>query len=150
MEPTNSSLTSAEVTLAALAASKGANHSPVQVQKLLFLLDMKLAGSLGGPHFNFTPYNYGPFDRSVYELLEQLSVQGLVEISSNPALRYRTYRLTPEGQKVGEGILGRLETQIANYIGELSAFVRGLSFAQLISAIYAAYPDMKVNSVFQG
>ena len=139
-----------DIILAALAASKGAAHSPVQTQKLLFLLDKRLADELSGPHFNFIPHHYGPFDRTIYDLFDQLARQGMVEISRNPALRWRNYRLTPEGQALGEQILAQLQPQVAQYIRELSAFVRKLSFAELVSAIYAAYPEMKVNSVFQG
>ncbi len=149
MEPTKSLMAGPEFILAALAASKGATHSPVQVQKLFFLLDRKLAGEVGGPYFNFTAYHYGPFDRTIYDLLERLAEQGFVEISSNPALRYRTYRLTPEGQRVGGTFLNQLDQHIVDYMGKLSDFVRGLSFAELVSAIYAAYPEMKVNSVFR-
>ena len=62
-----------DIVLAALAASKGAAHSPVQIQKLLFLLDRKLADRLEGPHFNFVAHNYGPFDRAIYDQLEELA-----------------------------------------------------------------------------
>ena len=74
----------------------------------------------------------------------------MVEILRNPALRWRNYRLTPEGQGAGEEILGQLDSHVADYVRGLSAFVRRLSFAELVTAIYAAYPEMKVNSVFQG
>ena len=69
------SLGQTDIILAALAASRGAAHSPVQMQKLLFLLDKRLANELGGPHFNFIPHHYGPFDRTIYDLLEQLATQ---------------------------------------------------------------------------
>ena len=35
-------------------------------------------------------------------------------------------------------------------IEQVSKFVRSLSFEQLVSAIYKAYPRMKANSVFRG
>ena len=143
------SLGQTDIILAALAASRGAAHSPVQMQKLLFLLDKRLANELGGPHFNFIPHHYGPFDRTIYDLLEQLATQGMVEILRNPALRWRNYRLTPEGQGAGEKILDQLDPHVSKYVRELSAFVRRLSFAELVSAIYAAYPEMKVNSAFR-
>ena len=139
-----------DIILAALAVSKGAVHSPVQIQKLIFLLDRKLANELSGPHFNFIAHHYGPFDRRIYDLLEELAKQGMVEILRNPALRWRNYRSTPEGQEAGGRILNQLDPHVRGYIMELSSFVRKLSFAELVSSIYAAYPDMKVNSVFQG
>ena len=47
--------------LAALAAGgENATFSPVQVQKLLFVLDREASPHIDGPHFNFIPYDYGP------------------------------------------------------------------------------------------
>ena len=136
-----------EIVLAALAASDGALHSPVQVQKLLFLIDRNLGKDIGGPYFNFQPYNYGPFDKVVYESLEDLANDGLVEIVTNRS--WKEYVLTGVGQKSGKSILDRLPKHAKIYIQEVSVFVRHLSFTQLVSAIYKAYPEMRENSVFQ-
>jgi len=138
-----------EVTLATLAASNGAVHTPVQIQKLLFLLDNKIPEKINGPHFNFVPHNYGPFDRTIYDVLRILEDQGQVEIIRDPSLQWSRYRTTPEGQEEGEEILGRLDAVFSEYIKELSEFVRGLSFSQLVSYIYKEYPEMQVNSVFR-
>ena len=61
------------IILASMAASDGATHTPVQIQKLLFLIDKKLSDELGGPFFNFIAYDYGPFDKEIYKLLEELA-----------------------------------------------------------------------------
>ena len=61
-----------EIILAALAPADGVIHTPVQVQKLLFLIDKKIPHLVGGPYFNFVPYAYGPFDTEIYRLLEEL------------------------------------------------------------------------------
>jgi uncharacterized protein len=73
--------------LAALAASDGATHSPVQVQKLFFLLDSEIPSYTGGPHFHFIPYDYGPFDAAVYDELANLEEQGFVVIEREPSTR---------------------------------------------------------------
>ena len=112
-------------------------------------MDRKLTAVLGGSHFHFIPHHYGPFDRGIYELLENLSAKGLVEIIRTPALRWQSYRATQAGQEAGERILEQLSSDVSAYITKLSAFVRSISFAELISAVYSAYPEMKVNSVFQ-
>lgn len=138
-----------QIILAAMAASEGAIHTPVQIQKLLFLIDKKLSTELGGPFFDFTPYNYGPFDRRIYDLLSTLHLRGDVEIIPNPALSWRQYRLTSEGQISGKQILESLKPEIADYIRKLSDFVRGLSFTELVAVIYQHFPEMKANSVFQ-
>jgi hypothetical protein len=135
--------------LAALAPAHGVPHSPVQVQKLLFLLDENIQDSAGGPHFNFEPYHYGPFDKEVYDVLQELETEGLVEIEPETLHRWNTYRLTREGQKAGETILSTLPQTAQTYMTTVSDFVRSLPFAQLVAAIYKAYPHMKANSVFQ-
>ncbi len=141
-------LTRCDAVLAALAPASGGRFTPVQVQKLLFVLDMEAASELGGPHFRFQPYHYGPFDHEVYELLETLSLEGLVSITDE-GQRLRQYELTPEGQARADEITKSLEAGTRDYIDKLVAFVRGTTFAQLVSAIYRRYPDMRVNSVFQ-
>ncbi len=138
------------VVLAALAAAKGATHTPVQVQKLFFLIDRKASAAVGGPHFNFQPYDYGPFDRDVYLTIERLAAKGLAEVIVEPDLRWRRYRLTETGQEVGAGLLASVEPKTRDYIERVSDFVREQPFGALVSAIYKAYPEMKVNSVFRG
>lgn len=135
--------------LAVLSAGNGGEFSPVQVQKLFFLIDKNVPGYVNGPHFNFSPYDYGPFDKTVYAVLEELGVIGLVELCEVPGRRWRNYRLTQEGQQRGEGVLANLPEKVKSYIGELVKAVRTLSFEELVSAIYKSYPDMKVNSVFK-
>jgi hypothetical protein len=137
-----------EIILAGLAPAKGAPHTPVQVQKLFFLIDRNISDLIGGPFFDFQPYNYGPFDKEVYLTLELLEFEGLVKITSERT--WRTYMLTQEGQKIGDEILSKLPKKAQNFIINASKFVREHTFTQLVSAIYKAYPEMRQNSVFQG
>ena len=134
--------------LAALAPGVGVPHSPVQVQKLLFLIDRNLSVLLVGPTFDFKPFHYGPFDRAVYAILEDLAEQGLVEITQGQG-NWRDYRLTTAGQSRAAQVVDGLEERAQRYIQRASAFVRSLSFPELVSAIYKAYPEMRVHSVFQ-
>jgi uncharacterized protein len=144
--PVKRQLTKEDIVLAALSPAGGRSHTPVQVQKLLFLIDKNAAALLGGEFFAFEPYHYGPFDQSVYATLDRLAVKGLVEIVQG---QWRTYRLTEEGQAEGEQLLQTFEGRAADYIRKASGFVRSLSFNQLVSAIYKAYPEMRARSVFQ-
>jgi len=139
-----------EIVLVALSASNGALHTPVQIQKLLFLIDKKVDGLPGAPYFNFTAYDYGPFDKEIYSVLGQLGADGDVEILQNPVSRLSQYRLSSQGQTKGQELLEALDQEKAGYIKELSQYVRSLSFAELVSAIYREFPEMKVNSVFRG
>ena len=140
-------MTNREVVLAAMAPAQGKQHSPVQVQKLLFLLDREASHLVDGPHFNFEPYNYGPFDKAVYQVLDELDEDELVTIRSGGW--QRTYALTPTGQNEGDRLLGELSDSTKDYIRRVSAFVLKLNFLQLVSAIYKAYPDMQKNSILR-
>ena len=134
--------------LAALSPANGGQHTPVQVQKLFFLLDREAAEMTGGPYFAFVPYDYGPFDSDVYTELRELSYEGKVEGVNNG--HWTSYRLTALGQQEADMALAQLSPDAQDYIRRVSEFIRGLSFSELVRAIYRAYPDMKVNSVFQG
>lgn len=136
--------------LAAMAPAGTDAYTPVQIQKLLFLLDMNVADSTGGPHFKFAPYDYGPFDKEVYATIDELRVSGLAEIVPGQDLKPRSYRLTPTGLIRGKGHLTSLPTEVKAYLEDLSATVRAMSFAELVSAVYRLYPEMKENSVFYG
>ena len=142
-------MTRDELLLAALASSTG-YFSPVQIQKTLFLLDKKASAWTDGPHFNFRAYDYGPFDQSIYGSLSVLRDSGFVEIIGDPTSKQRRYSLTPLGRTRGTAILDALPKEISTYITELTAFVRGLGFAQLVSSIYKEFPEMTANSVFRG
>ncbi len=126
-----------------------APFTPVQVQKLFFLLDRNGKGPhFGQPKFNFKPYDFGPFDAEVYRELERLSEQELVEISfDNSGLKH--FRLTAEGQQEAEKCLKQLDSRSLEFVEKISSWIRKQTFAGLLSAIYNAYPDMAVKSVFR-
>jgi len=137
-----------EIVLAALSANGGiASYEPVHVQKLLFLIDREISADVDGPHFNFQPYDYGPFDSAVYQELERLERAGLVRIAEG---YYRSYGLTDEGRRVGNELFNILPERARTYITDVAQWVRSVSFSQLISAIYKRYPEMKSASVFRG
>lgn len=135
-----------ELVLAALAAGDGERHNPVQVQKMFFLIDRKIPEEVDGPHFDFRPYNYGPFDRNVYEELEAAARDGLVRII--PRGTWSEYELTDEGLEAGREALGELSERAGKYLRAVSEFVRALSFDELVSVIYKNFPEMRENSVF--
>ena len=136
-----------ELVLAALYPAKREYYTPVQVQKLLFLIDEEIHDLIGGPYFDFQPYNYGPFDGEVYDELRLLRFEGLVE--SVQECTWRNYRLSYEGQREASRIFKNLSSDARSFIEKVSKFVRRLSFTELVRAIYKAYPRMRKNSVFQ-
>ena len=123
--------------------------SPVQVQKYFFLLDRNVPKDVAGGHFNFRPHDYGPFDKEVYRTLSALQARGLVEIDPPNGHGVRRYRLSETGAREAVELLERVPESIKRYAREVADWIRPLSFTQVVSAIYAQYPEMKVNSVFR-
>ncbi len=135
--------------LAALAAGQlPAELTPVQAQKLFFVLDREASHLSGGQWFNSQPYDYGPFDIQIYHELDGLSRIGLVEVDHSA--RYRTYRLTQAGRHFGEEHLCQLSEPARDYFGAVKDWVKSLDFNSLVAEIYRIYPEMRVNSVFRG
>lgn len=132
--------------LAVLSSVDNASYTPVQIQKIFFLLDKNIANKVGGPYFNFEPYHYGPFDKKIYNELNLLHlVDDVTEEKVNNVTRYS---LTPSGIAEGKKELEMLNNESKKYIKEICTFVKSLSFAQLLRAIYNEYPEMKANSIF--
>jgi hypothetical protein len=137
-----------EFALAAMAGADGKSFTPVQLQKLLFLLNENIGPRVGGTPYLFVPYHYGPFDSSVYTTMAQLKDDGLAAIVATSDGARRQYVLTEAGQTEGVRLLNKFDEPVAKYVRDVCSFVRSQSFASLVSSIYNAYPGMKVNSVF--
>ncbi len=137
-----------EVVLAALAAGgEDTGYSPVHVQKMFFLIDREAEDLDGRPFFSISPDDYSPFNRAVYEVLDGLEDEGLVAMRKTKS--NREYLLTDEGHRIGTAELNKLPEQTAKFFRELTEWVRGLSFRQLVSPIYNKYPDMEEKNVFR-
>jgi uncharacterized protein len=135
-----------ELVLASMAAARGGAYQPVQIQKLIFLFQER---TQNGRVFDFVPFDYGPYDATIYHWLEELSAEGFVEIQGGPYAKRRLYQLTPEGTELANSELGKLSDRDRDYLIRLSEWVRSISFAQLVGAVYKAYPEMRQNSVFR-
>lgn len=139
-----------DLVLAVLGAAEGGAYSPAQLQKALFLVTQKLPDVVSdGASFSFAPYDYGPFDKGVYQAADQLAVRGLCGVTQSSS-GYRKYAATDKGQGEAQQILTSLPENERNYIREVSRWVRSLSFPQLVKSIYKAYPEMRKNSIFVG
>lgn len=135
-----------EIVLAAMAAGgPEARYDPVRVQKLFFLLDREIPQYIDGPCFHFEPYHYGPFDKAVYEELDELAKQGMINIDTTG--RYNQYSLTDSGHARGVAVLRTLLEPAARYTEDVAKWIRFVPFKHLLLAIYRQYPDMAVNSI---
>jgi len=131
--------------MAMSANGRGASFDPVRIQKLLFLIDREAAAYVDGPHFEFQPYLYGPFDKAVYEELDALRDDGkvLVRGADSP----RSYTLTASGHEDGAAGLAEIPTEARQYMEQAARWVLSVRFEQLLSGIYRKYPDMAVNGI---
>ncbi len=134
--------------LAVMSTAQTNALSPVRVQKLFFLLDDKVSDLVGGPHFNFIPYDYGPFDKDVYTVFETLKEKNLAEIMPSDFNNPQMYRLTFSGYLAGKELLESLPEEVQDYIVKLVNWIRSHSFTEIVSTIYNLYPEMKTKSVF--
>lgn len=121
--------------------------TPVQLQKSLFLLGRGFAGQLGEGFYEFTPYNYGPFNADIYRGAETLQQNAQVEIRRTS--RWPQYFLTSDGKRKVEEILMVAPPDVSDYLRRVVEWTQSLSFPALVRAIYAKYPEFKANSVFQ-
>lgn len=137
-----------ELILVAMASAKDAAYSPVQLQKLLFLIEKNVPNIIEGAGFDFYAHHYGPFSTWLCRDLEGLARENQVDVIQTGT--FRSHRLTPGGFEQGDKLLKKIAPHIAEYLGRVSSFVLQANFSELVSAIYKAYPEMKVNSVFRG
>ena len=138
-------------TLLVLGAARGQSLQPVHLQKALFLLGNQLSlDQLRVDRFyQFAPYDYGPFCSAVYADADTLESEGLVHIDQPPYRSYRHYSATDDGLAAASKLRKSLDPEVAAYLDRLVEWMSHLSFRQIVSAIYKAFPEMKANSVFQ-
>ena len=140
-----------ELLLAALAAGDGRAFAPVQLQKALFLLSENISDAITeGDGYNFEPYDFGPFDRSVYLDAEAFEREGRIDISKSSNGRWNVYRATAEGVEQGRAVLEQLSASQQDYVRKVAEWVLAQDFAQLVKSIYKAYPHMREKSIFRG
>ncbi len=139
-----------EMALVVLSLANGQSFTPVQIQKALFLADDKVRGAFrADSRYNFEPYDYGPFDWQVYADAENLERRSLAQISQTFGSRWRTYAATAEGVTEGRRLASQLTDEQREMLDKIVKLVRNLSFNELVSAIYRAYPRMRERSVFR-
>ncbi len=125
---------------------------PVQLQKSLFLIGRNLEKTdLATDNFySFQAYDYGPFCGAVYDDAEILETERLIEIQRPPTTRYKLYSITPTGTTRADELRRKLSERALDYLSNVVKFTQSVSFNELVSAIYKAYPEMRENSVFKG
>ena len=138
--------------LAGMAATEEpVRFASIQIQKLFFLYDEKVRKDAGKtPFFDFKPYDYGPFDKTVYEILKDLESLSLAEITSVQApyqSRRKLYALSYRGFNRGKKILKERSASERNRIHKvMNDLLQHRNFGDLVVSIYEEYPHMRANS----
>ena len=139
-----------DLLLLVLAAAGSDGLSPVQLQKSLFLLENSGLAGLPAHNYEFVPYNYGPFDPQIYEDADELANSRLVAYLPMVGRDWRKYVVAPAGTERVQSMGTSVEAKASAFVFEVVDWVKRQSFAGLLRAIYAAYPQYRVNSVFRG
>lgn len=117
---------------------------PIRLMKGAFLVSQR-----GRPSwrrlFRFRPYDYGPFDVTVYRARDALLADGLFEKVKGGA--YARYRLTEEGHARAAELEGIVGTKSADWVRRIGRYVTSRSFSRLLSEIYETFPDYAERSV---
>src|SRR5690242_5263796 len=111
-------MTHMEIMLAALASGAHEEFSPVQLQKMMFLIDRNIGPALGGPFFDFKPYDYGPFDVGVYNQFAIISACELGDSYGDG--KNRRYRLNDEGRARAQEVLAKMAPEARSYIKQVA------------------------------
>jgi uncharacterized protein len=134
--------------LVALAASGQGMLSPVQIQKTMFIFKQGAKAVLSTDNFyDFIPYNYGPFDAAIYRDLDVLEMGGLTQVFNRYHGGQRRYGITPAGRQKAD-LVGTGNDHLTDYLAQVTQWVEGKSFADLIRAVYQQWPEFRANSVF--
>lgn len=134
--------------LLALQRAKGERLTPIQMQKILFVFGEQFKATLG-EYYEFTPYHYGPFDADVTRDLEYLERKGLVHLVVSSEHPGRDYELTPQGEAAAQTLDTEVNPQQLAFLSDVVSWAQSLSFRQLVTSIYKAFPHMRENSVFR-
>lgn len=138
-----------DLTLIMLVLAGERSYTPVKIQKAMFLTDDLVQDAFDADsRFGFEPYDYGPFDHTVYRAVEDLERQGLARIGTT-SRGWKTYAATEEGARRGRRLFAGLRPDQQETLQRISQFVQRLSFSDLVKAIYRAYPRMRDRSVFR-
>jgi len=128
----------------------GGTDGPFDVDPMRLMKGGFLVAQLGREPwrelFSFRAYDYGPFDRTIYNSRDNLLARGLLELDSTS--HYASYRLTESGRQRAEELTNELGPDAA-WIRSIGAYVTSRSFTALLNEIYTQYPQYAERSVMR-
>lgn len=128
-----------------------APSGPYPTDQIRVMKGMFLAGQIPGHPvsslYAFDPYDYGPFDSTVYRDLDKLQLAGLIAVERSPGSARRNYALTPLGRDRARSLKGELPLEQVTAVADAKKKVTCLGFDDLLRQIYSEYPTYATQSV---
>jgi uncharacterized protein len=124
---------------------------PVRLQKGMFLLAEE-GGIPPSEQYGFRPYDYGPFSPRIYDDVEALVADGLVELEHAPGYRWSRYTITDIGLAEAQAFVDGMddhELAAARWLADAKVNVLAKPFGELLSYVYERHPESAINSVFR-
>jgi len=125
---------------------------PVRVQKSMFLF-ARSGAVPPAEQYAFRPYDYGPMSAGIYNDLDVLVSQRLLEPHPVFGKSWSRYTVTERGRSVaGERLMKMTQDrdkENARRLYEIKQEIASVSFSELLERVYREHPDMAVNSVFR-
>lgn len=136
-----------------LALIRANGEEPVEgrtrLQKMIFLIQKQLEESISiGEVYEYFPYDYGPFSKELYEDLDELVKEGIIEereeTEEGEKKKYY-YELTSKGRKLVDDELQNEE--LKEKVEEIKSQYNEMNLPDLMDKIYSEYPDYAEKSV---
>ena len=119
---------------------------PVQVQKLMFVFAQEEKERLpDNEAYEFVPYNWGPCSFEIYDDLDCLIDEELVERLMT-ARRWHKYQLTDEGNTRLTQLRERADKYLLKRLAHWREWVTSKSFRTLLIEVYQKYPAYAIAS----
>jgi uncharacterized protein YwgA len=123
---------------------------PVRLQKGMFLFRQEVEGVPVTQKYSFRPYNYGPMSKAIYDDLDRLVADGLVEAVTVEGQSWSRYRPTGRGIERGMQLLENSHEHLAiQHLYDTKRSVGEMSFDALLEDVYERYPEYATKSVFK-
>jgi uncharacterized protein len=103
--------------------------------------------------YEFRPYDYGPMSAAIYNDLDTLVAEGLLESHSVPGKSWSRYTVTERGRSAADyrlaKLTGSIDKENARRLYEIKQEIASVSFNELLHRVYRDHPDMAIHSVFR-
>jgi hypothetical protein len=140
--------------LIVLAAYEGAPDGldPVRLQQSLFLFS-RCPGVPARSKYAFEPGVYGPISDELYEDIDRLVVERLLEPVQVKGAHWSLYKPIDATFERAREILRQADVDdladATRQLAEIKQYVSSVGFGELLERVYAEHPEFAANSVFR-